>query len=248
MRVISLVPSWTETLVRAGVLVIGRTRYCIHPAKALASVPIVGGTKDWDWPAIKALQPDWILLDREENARFMTEQTEIPWHATHVTSIADVTEETSRLAGLFQSPRLDEFADRWAKIASAPAKTWTSSQPLPGLIEWGRKPTGAIETILYVIWQKPWKSVSRQTFIGSVLAAVGLDIAASVEAYPTIELDRYDPATTLLLFASEPYPFLQEKAALSALPFAHAFVDGEAFSWYGLRALEFLERECLLRI
>ncbi|WP_198662759.1 helical backbone metal receptor [Cohaesibacter intestini] len=241
MRVISLVPSWTETLVRCGVDVVGRTRYCIHPTDQLASIPIVGGTKDWDWPAIKALQPDLILLDREENARFMTEQTDFAWHATHVKSIADVTKETRRLAGLLKSPHLDELADRWARIASAPTAAWASVQRLPGLIEWGRKPTGPIDTILYVIWQGPWKAVSRDTFIGSILSAVGLEIPTFEEAYPTINLDSYDPATTLLLFASEPYPFLEKKAILADLPFPHAFVDGEAFCWYGIRALEFLE-------
>lgn len=64
MKVISWVPSWTETLIRAGVQVIGRTRYCVHPKGQVQKTPIVGGTKDVDWTAIRGLRPDWVLLDK----------------------------------------------------------------------------------------------------------------------------------------------------------------------------------------
>ena len=49
MRVVSLVPSWTETLIEAGVDVVGRTRFCLHPRDRVKSIPAVGGTKDADW-------------------------------------------------------------------------------------------------------------------------------------------------------------------------------------------------------
>ncbi|MBM7456943.1 hypothetical protein HNR62_002845 [Oceanisphaera litoralis] len=36
MRVVFMVPSWTETLIECGVNVVGRTRYCVHPADRVA--------------------------------------------------------------------------------------------------------------------------------------------------------------------------------------------------------------------
>ena len=46
MRVVSFVPSWTETLISAQVEVVGRTRFCIHPEGEIKSIPVVGGTKN----------------------------------------------------------------------------------------------------------------------------------------------------------------------------------------------------------
>ena len=42
---ISMVPSWTETLIAAGANVVGRTRFCVHPKDAVAVIPSFGGTK-----------------------------------------------------------------------------------------------------------------------------------------------------------------------------------------------------------
>lgn len=36
MRVVCMVPSWTETLIECGVKVVGRTRYCVHPGDRVA--------------------------------------------------------------------------------------------------------------------------------------------------------------------------------------------------------------------
>ncbi|HEX5011267.1 MAG TPA: helical backbone metal receptor, partial [Planctomycetota bacterium] len=68
-RVVSLVPSTTETLVAlgAGPRVVGRTRYCVHPRPWVDGVPTVGGTKDPDLGAITALRPDLIVVNEEEN-------------------------------------------------------------------------------------------------------------------------------------------------------------------------------------
>ena len=70
-RVVSLVPSDTETLfaLGAGSRVVGRTRYCVEPQGAVEDIPIVGGTKDLDVEAIVALGPDLVLANQEENSR-----------------------------------------------------------------------------------------------------------------------------------------------------------------------------------
>jgi ABC-type Fe3+-hydroxamate transport system substrate-binding protein len=64
-------PSITETLVALGLRdsLAGVTRYCIHPREALAGIPRVGGTKDPDLAAIRALKPDLVFCNGEENRR-----------------------------------------------------------------------------------------------------------------------------------------------------------------------------------
>ena len=71
MRVVTRCPSITETLVelRLGDALVGRTRYCIHPKDALAGIPRVGGTKNPDLTAIRALKPDLVFCNSEENRK-----------------------------------------------------------------------------------------------------------------------------------------------------------------------------------
>jgi hypothetical protein len=75
-----------------------------------------------------------------------------------------------------------------------------------------------------------------------MLAQVGFGgrVPAFSERYPKIDLGDYDPATTVLLFSSEPYPFAKKAAELTGLDFPSALVDGEAYSWFGVRSLRFL--------
>jgi hypothetical protein len=45
----------------------------------------------------------------------------------------------------------------------------------------------------------------------------------------------------VLLASSEPYPFHRRRESLLALDRPAALVDGESFSWFGVRSLSFLE-------
>ena len=48
MKIISLVPSITETLIDFSLTnqqIIGRTKFCIHPKNIVQNIKIVGGTK-----------------------------------------------------------------------------------------------------------------------------------------------------------------------------------------------------------
>ena len=64
MRVVSLVPSATETLLAWGVTPVACTRFCEQPA-----IRAVGGTKNPDVAAIVELAPDLVVVDEEENRR-----------------------------------------------------------------------------------------------------------------------------------------------------------------------------------
>ncbi len=241
--VISLVPSWTETLIHAGVKIVGRTRFCIHPKEKVKAIPIIGGTKNWNWEKIVEINPDLIVLDREENPKTMSEQESFLWTSTHVQSIADMPEELSKLSQLLSNAELEKFSKRWRSVLSAEAKAAvTDFSQLPGVIHWGSKPNQKIKTVLYVIWKDPWMAVSRDTFIGSMLSRLGVELPPFSEKYPKINPDDFDPDETLLLFSTEPYPFQKMQDDLKVMGFPYAIIDGESFSWFGIRSLEFLEK------
>ena len=245
MRVVSLVPSWTETLIECGADVVGRTRFCIHPTDRVSAIPVVGGTKQVRWSEIERLQPDLLVLDREENTLEIAERSPFPIFSTRVLSVRDAAVECERLAERVESERLRELAARWMSVAAAEPRKRDVSQ-LPGVLDWIRKPTGSIEKLIYLIWKDPWMAVSAETFIGSVIRTLGFGWALpSLEGgrYPTVRLEDFDPATTLLMLSSEPYRFERRVEEMRASPFASALVDGELYSWFGLRSLRFLETE-----
>ena len=70
-RIVSLVPSWTETFFAFGMdaEIVGVTRFCVEPAAAVAAVPKIGGTKNPDLKAIIDLKPDLVIANAEENRR-----------------------------------------------------------------------------------------------------------------------------------------------------------------------------------
>ena len=70
MRVVSLVPSLTQTLFDLGLTideVVGRTPWCIHPREKVEQVMVIGGTKTPNLNKIRSLEPDLIVMDKEEN-------------------------------------------------------------------------------------------------------------------------------------------------------------------------------------
>ena len=247
MRVISLVPSLTETLLECGVEVVGRTRYCIHPGDLVREIPIVGGTKSVDWDRCAPLKPDLVILDREENTLPMAESCPYPWHATHITSVGAVGDDLQTLAGKLQSQALESLAAEWQRLSAMPDLDFTGWENLPGLV----RPIGALQDITrvqYMIWKEPWMTISRHTFIGSMLAKTGLGsfLPDYSEPYPELG-DRELPVEgTCYLFSSEPYPFARHTLDLERRGFNGALVDGEFFSWFGVRSFRLL-RDYLAR-
>src|SRR5688572_20875226 len=68
-RIVSLVPSITETLFAFGIgeRVVGVTEYCTHPPEEIAKITKIGGTKNPQLEAILALSPDLVIVNDEEN-------------------------------------------------------------------------------------------------------------------------------------------------------------------------------------
>ena len=255
MKIVSMVPSWTETLLECGIEVVGRTRFCIHPQERVKAIPVVGGTKDVDWDKVRASGADLLLLDREENPKSFADEAPMPVLATHVTRVHDLPREIEKIVSATSSARLRELAERWRAVAT-PAREMKSWSEFPAVIQWLKKPEDGVHPLressfCYVIWRKPWMCVRQDTFIASMLEASGVTArcwppavggeSAAAAKYPQFSLEDL-PENCVLLFSSEPYPFHRKAKELLEIPFPAAIVDGESFSWFGLRSLRFLER------
>ena len=78
-RIISVVPSQTELLFDLGLdeEVIGITKFCIHPQSWFVSKTRIGGPKTLKAATIKALQPDLIIGNKEENIKAQIEELQL---------------------------------------------------------------------------------------------------------------------------------------------------------------------------
>ncbi len=242
MRLISLVPSLSETLLDCNASLVGRSRFCIHPALHMKSIPAVAGTKQAEWAAMARLKPDLVILDKEENTREMAESCPYPYLALHITRIEDVGPELSRLATRIDNAALRAVARRWERAAQRATPDYTL-ESLPGMLEWWRMPTTQTR-LEYLIWRNPWMAIGEGTFIHSMLERMGMRgrLPSHGEKYPEIELRAIDPRQTVLLFSTEPFPFQRYRDQLLKLGYACGLIDGECYSWYGIRSLVFLEK------
>lgn len=267
MRVICLVPSLTETLLEAGVQVVGRTRYCIHPESLVPSIPAIGGTKDLNWDRFMELKPDLLILDREENLPFMKEMDEVPLAqrpqvlVSHVVSLHSMASLAGDLIALFPgNVFFHRFLERWLKVIEAPPAVWDWKR-IPGAeTQWNTKekshlgatdePSPQPEELLYLIWRKPWMAVSTETFIADVIAKLGggaylkfIETAYPEKKYPQLSESDFTRPHSFSLFSSEPYPFRKYGEELKKWAPRGALVDGESYSWFGIRSLRFLEAQ-----
>jgi ABC-type Fe3+-hydroxamate transport system substrate-binding protein len=70
-RIVSLVPSITELVCDLGLApqLVGRTGFCIHPRATVKAIPKVGGTKDVDLDALRALRATHVIVNVDENRK-----------------------------------------------------------------------------------------------------------------------------------------------------------------------------------
>lgn len=225
-RIISLCPSLTETLVDLGIgsRLVGRTRFCIHPAEVMRTIPQIGGTKDVNMQRIRDLQPDLIIGEKEENTQAMIAElsAEFPVFMTDVVDLSSAHEMILHLGALTGT---DDRAQAIAQqVADSLSKIVALDPPVP---------------CLYFIWKNPWMVVGADTFIDSVLQKCGFDnLAQQWEGrYPVLETEFFvHKGPVLVLLSTEPFPFKEAHVAeiQQLIPSAVVrIVDGEMFSWYG---------------
>src|SRR5215217_5178049 len=107
MRIVSLCPSLTELVydLGRGDALVGRTKFCRHPADRVEAVEKIGGTKDPKVARIVALAPDLVLLNEEENRREDAEALAaagVPLHVSFprdAASTAEMVRDVGRALG-----------------------------------------------------------------------------------------------------------------------------------------------------
>ncbi len=218
-RVVSLVPSVTETLLAWGVEPVGCTRFCEQP-----SLPAYGGTKDPDVAAIAALGPDLVVVDREENRREDADALVAAGchvHVLCVRSVADVGEQLTGLAGAVGG---DELAERWR--AAWDAADVPTVPPEPRV------------RAFVPIWRRPWMAIGAQTYGSSLLASIGVANVVGEDEPPYAELDLEAAAARtpdVVLAPSEPYPFAERHVEELSAVAPVVLVDGQDLFWWGSR-------------
>jgi ABC-type Fe3+-hydroxamate transport system substrate-binding protein len=224
VKVVSLVPSATETLLALGVTPVACTRFCEQPG-----IATVGGTKDPDVAQISLLKPDLVVVNDEEN-RFDDvdglRKLGLPVHEMSPRSVAEVGPAVAALVGAVGADIPEPFgAEAWA--------AWL--EDLRG------RQSGEPRRTFVPVWRRPWMTLAGDTFGSSVLALLGcFNVFTDQEVrYPTVELaEVVGRKPDLVLLPTEPYPFKQRHGAevAEALPDARILiVDGQDLFWWGIR-------------
>ncbi|PXW13623.1 MULTISPECIES: helical backbone metal receptor [unclassified Chryseobacterium] len=223
MKIVSLVPSITEALFDLGLTeneVVGRTKFCIHPQDKIKNVPIIGGTKNINIEKIKALQPDLILANKEENVKDQVEalMDDYKVMVTNIDTIEDNYYLLKNLGKLFGKE------DR-AQVFNLKIYDVLNQAKLDIPVK-----------AAYLIWKNPYMTIGSDTFIHRILTEIGFEnIFKNQTRYPQITTEDLADADVIML-SSEPFPF-KEKHIEELKAFYPdkkiIIVDGEAFSWYG---------------
>lgn len=227
-RIVSLVPSQTELLYDLGLgeRVVGITKFCVHPETWFKTKHRIGGTKKVDFAKVRALKPDLIIGNKEENARadIETLEREFPVWMSDVRDLGGALDMMVRIGALVGEP------ERAADLSGRVAQGFNSIPPL-------QEPL----TVAYLIWREPFMAAGPGTFIDDMLRCCGLvNVFNEGDArYPEIgprELAEADP--DIILLSSEPYPFKEQhmdELNMICPGTPVRMVDGEMFSWYGSR-------------
>ncbi|HMQ08109.1 MAG TPA: helical backbone metal receptor [Saprospiraceae bacterium] len=227
-RIISLVPSLTETLFDLGLShsIIGRTKFCIHPKGMIDSVPKVGGTKNVHINKIQVLNPDLIVANIEENTKEEIEMLckNFTVYISDIKNISDLTQFIRNMGNLFNKRALTE--PMISEIMSSFHKELAKQHK-----------------VVYLIWNLPMMTVGHDTFIHHMLLNQGfVNVFGHLTRYPVISEEDIRKANPDYIFlSSEPFPFYQKHIETFTEKFDKSrtvLVDGEAFSWYGTRILK----------
>jgi ABC-type Fe3+-hydroxamate transport system substrate-binding protein len=259
LRIVCLVPSITELIVEMGLgdYLVGRTGFCVHPAGVVQRIPKVGGTKAVNLDKLRALAPTHVVVNVDENEKPMVDALRqwVPHVVvTHPQTPADNAALIDQLLTAFA---IESTTNSIAACATFHSAKHLKEQLFLGLnrLQAARAQCTA-QRVLYLIWQDPWMTVARDTYISRMLDLIGWQTWPAVQGgdglaapgasrYPVVPSDaHWLVGIDRVLLSSEPYSFTQQHVAQvqSWLPHAQVqLVDGEMLSWYGSRAIKGLD-------
>jgi iron complex transport system substrate-binding protein len=180
-RIVSLVPSVTETIFALGgeARLAGRTDWCDSPPAA-RDKPSVGGMINPSLEAIATLKPDLVIATDEGNREETAVQLRrlgIPTYLVHAHRVAEMLDMIARLGALVERP--DAVAPL---VASIQARIDDVRRRVAG-----RRPP----RVLYVLWPEPLIVPGRASHITELIdLAGGRSITATVgESYVRLSLE-----------------------------------------------------------
>ncbi|MEM7674723.1 MAG: helical backbone metal receptor [Myxococcota bacterium] len=231
MRIVSLVPSVTETLIDFGLAdqLVGITRFCIHPANVVDDLPRVGGTKDPALDKIRAAAPDIIFFNEEENRRedFEALAPTFRVHSGLIRTVAQVPDSLRQIGQICGAASIAE--QRACALEEA-------------LADLDARCAGASFTFAYLIWRRPWMTLNSDTYVSDLLTrGGGRNVFADLPMrYPEITLDDLRARRpNVVLLPDEPFPFKTNHAEeLAVTTGLHIdLISGDDACWHGVRAL-----------
>lgn len=241
LRIISLVPSQTELLHYLNLEneVVGITKFCVHPKEWFKTKTRVGGTKQYHFDRIEALEPNLIIANKEENDKEQILQLaqKYPVWISDVKNLADADQMIRSIGKITNtSDRANDLAEKIQQGFSILKSQIAARPPL---------------RVLYLIWQKPYMTIGGDTFINNMIESAGwINCYADQTRYPIVTEEALKALNPdLILLSSEPFPFKEKhiKQISHLCPTAVIrLVDGEYFSWYGSRLLQTSEYLCNL--
>jgi ABC-type Fe3+-hydroxamate transport system substrate-binding protein len=242
-RIVSLIPSTTELLCALGLAdaLVGVTVYCIEPRDVVRGKTRVGGEKDPDLAAIRALAPDLVVANIEENRREDIDALRAAGVRVWVTYPRTVAEGLAMIRDLGEVTGARERArallDTLEPLYARARERAAAHRPVP---------------VFYPIWRQPWMTIGADTYVHDLLATCGgANVFGDRTRYPTVTLEEMAAkAPEVILLPDEPFRFrrahLADFHAYETVPAVRGrrihLVDGKPFSWHGPRLAEALTK------
>ena len=263
-RVVSLVPSMTESLydLGAGSALVGVTDFCPAPPDGLPQPSTVGGTKSVDTNAVIDLRPELVIANQEENTEAAVDTLEAAGLKVWVTFPKSVDDVIRLLHAVIQLFRLSDAVQR--------------VRTLEQTVEWSQRlvADGRLPTFVPIWYQEGgahgewWMTFNEDTYAHDLLRHCNAHnvFAERERRYPLVadlgegqadppgdrdvryprvtpsEVVKADPAVILL--PSEPFVFEQQHKEIVEDQFAETravkngrvhLVDGSLITWHGTR-------------
>ncbi len=161
-RIVSLIPSVTETIIALGATdrLVGRTRYDVAPE--LKDVPSVGGGLDPSVEAIVALRPDVVLAWENDKRRATA-------HKLTALGIPVLSLRTEDTTDIFRGLRtLGRLMARDSAAAALDARLHAQFDSVRLSVAGRPRPN-----VLYVVFPDPPMTAGPATFIGQLIGLAG---------------------------------------------------------------------------
>ncbi len=236
-RIISLVPSVTETVIGlgAGDRLVGITNYCVYPADVVKNIRKVGGTKGFSFEEIDAARPDLIIANKEENRKHQIEKLResYPVFVTYPKTVEQAIKMILDLGVLTGAQ------ERASELASSCNFFLESMEP---------SIAGPPLRTVCMIWRDPWMAVGPDSYVSTLLDRVGfVNVFAEADGrYPETTLDAVvEKQPEVIILPSEPYEFgKQDKEEMDrflserGVTASTLRMDGSLLTWFGIRTLK----------